>query len=1382
MELNIKDLTERIRKGESLESIHYSTLWEDEREILKRCAVVRMFNEPMVDTVFRWVRGGKIITKNVPFERIVKHDFVEQVPRKEGWFRLKDSARIYFINSWEEKEPGTGYGTLEQPFISKDLKEFCRKMVDYFESMGSEFDKDKLYHLALSDPDEAITLFRRLYKEADDDFDLTRCYDMLRVLDDRNDTLGLAEELAKVVSDFRLYFGVRSLWMKEYYQTARYYQRNELSAHFEALLSSPGKWIFNLYARGGMGKTMFIRWLISRRCVPFSNRIPCARLDFDFVDPLILSQKPWLLFFKMAEQLNEQIPGAPFVELLKELRDYTYEQVENISISQKERLIREIPDRFISTLCETAQEKTIILVMDTLEEVIFQREESLLEVIEQIELLHKKLPGACLVLSGRYDPRKRMKGFTEKYDSVTESFEIKPFKQEEAQHYLMEKRGFSDKELIKAVMDRSEGNPFKLSLFADIIRETPGLTASDIRAYPRVDLAYLIERVVERISNGQVRWVLRYGVIPRRLNRQYLEEVMAQYLPPVMSGNAQYDDPQNNIPTQLRKDDLFRTDLLTSPQDKVDLDELWRLLNQYADRYSWVSAPGDVPDTLVFHGDVVNPMRFLVRPNEIFYLLHQDSIAYFERKAEAEPDNWCQWICEAIYHKFQLEGSAASDYWQNHLNRAKEISDLRAWHDIAIEVLGSAYIDEDGSPRQGDDGTPIILWETLAVGYYEAAMALMEIDIKRKKDTSSQYNIDRYFSKAADIEKKINKQIIPPTARVRLQAAQYHLLQNPAEALAVLENTLKGELTPKDRMILEMDYAGFLTSEEPERKSYHLRKAKEILDKLDTGNDYFLHIRFTIARQIASVGKLEEAEHQLETLFLKAKSNADVKWMSEVTTMRGQLNLEMGRLSIARHLIMDSDFFNQDQLDILGPHLRIKYYLAVGEVYLAFEYPFKAMKSFPFQPLLKDWEDDNLEYSAAHKELLGRALSRLMVYPNAMEQLEGAIRLWLEAGEPGKAARCLHHMIRLQLREIGNLREALSSLERAEKISTGIGIEWELQYRLLRSEYLALADKMEEARDNIREAKILFSKKMTPELGAAISLEELILNAQENPREYLEKLIEALSQIQPASARIHLFKRLAQCPVLGKTTKKLKQNFKKLIPLSPGSSDEFPIFALVAAEGFRIIGEKEQAIDLLREAENRFLKRENLFGVLVVFNARSRLGWEKKDFNDETYRLLLGFLEENTNYPLFQAQKYRELAEICLTVEDIERAEYTYKKAEALLANQSYSTKVQAENVLLGAKLSRVLGKTETQMEFLTKARNIYEALGDIRSYKSLDSQLKLESIDTEIKKQQYFLLRINRASGQNIEVTTGFTDRGTRQQKINTDEKSILREIFDEY
>src|SRR5205823_6056834 len=143
---------------------------------------------------------------------------------------------------------------------------------------------------------------------------------------------------------------------------------------------------------------------------------------------------------------------------------------------------------------------------------------------------------------------------------------------------------------------------------------------------------YLIRRVLLRIPDRRVRWLLRYGVIPRKLSLAFVKEVMTPYLPEAMSGASAFDDPEKDLAGAFRRENAFQK-VLKSPQTRVNVEQLWRTLNLYASSYSWVS-PDEEANTLSFHPDVLGPMRRVLRKQKIFRRLHRAAIRHYAKRAK----------------------------------------------------------------------------------------------------------------------------------------------------------------------------------------------------------------------------------------------------------------------------------------------------------------------------------------------------------------------------------------------------------------------------------------------------------------------------------------------------------------------------------------------------------------------------------------------------------------------------------------------------------------------------------------------------------------------------------------------------------------------------
>src|SRR5215203_2514664 len=638
MTLSVAELRKRIEQGEGLQAINRSFISPAEQGLLRCCAVVRTFDKKLVDSVFR-AQVPRSDADSVPFSELTSYDFVRRVPRSDGVYSLLPASRKQYYETWWDSSDGSV--SVPRSEVPPALRELSLKLLEHYAALGDDGKLDLLAQQVFVDKEKACDLFEELYKAADSAFNLARCRDLINVLTGFENVLGPV--LAKALNDTRRYLEARSLWANEYYQTVNYYDRKELSSELETFLAGNAKpdgekkWILHLHAPGGMGKTMFVRWLIARRCAPQPYTIPCARVDFDFVNRITVSQHRWQLFLKIADELEKQIPGNYFHSLIGLFTDYhrilTHQQSQQgtspttTQLPPREKLEEEMLYLFGNALRDAKLEKPIVLIFDTLEEVILYYPENLLEIVRQIKTLRKAFPNVLLVLSGRYDlmesgpetTTRRLPQFNEEFGAVTQTIRVEPFEKEEALGFL-HLRGLTNDRPLEAVVERAEGIPFKLALFADILLDNPDITAETIRSYPSVDLHYLIERVLARLPNKTLHWLLRYGVVPRKLTRSFVEDVMQKHLRRAMSGDDQLDVPSRyqhltpKVHATVREKEIF----VKIPEQELNLDELWKDLQNYASRFAWVTMDASDPNTASFHGDVVNPMRRWLRDEPVY--------------------------------------------------------------------------------------------------------------------------------------------------------------------------------------------------------------------------------------------------------------------------------------------------------------------------------------------------------------------------------------------------------------------------------------------------------------------------------------------------------------------------------------------------------------------------------------------------------------------------------------------------------------------------------------------------------------------------------------------------------------------------------------------
>jgi tetratricopeptide (TPR) repeat protein len=511
-----------------------------------------------------------------------------------------------------------------------------------------------------------------------------------------------------------------------------------------------------------------------------------------------------------------------------------------------------------------------VLVLDTLEEPLLNHGEGLAALLHGLAIVRRACPDLRVVLSGRYDIREKLSdcaglghgfddtdGAPKSFDDVTDNRALQRFADAEADGYLVQIRRVEvDDETRKAAVEKGDGIPFKLALLGDLLASGPGLSAETIRAYPSADLLYLIERVIDRLPNPQLRWVLRYGVVPERLDRDFLEVVMAPHLTRAMSGAEAGDDPRKGLEGIPTKSSVFRTDLLSSPDAAIDTGALWKELERYASASAWVSA-GEAPGSLSFHPEVRVPMRDLLRGQAIFADLHGDAVAYFERRAAAEPQARIDRLCSSVYHRHQRDGDGAMAAFQALLDAEIGV-DPEARRRLALTVLGPDFVGEDGRPRQLSDGTAIVSTATILAARWEHARAAAEIAwaTMMKSGTAPGGALWTEAWKALDAAERLEREAGLDVAAPAAKALALHYCERArgstgapdlGGAAEILERALTAEMSARDRLRIERELAGLLFVVRPDRAQIHHDAALSLARSMDAEDKVAVDIRMGAA-------------------------------------------------------------------------------------------------------------------------------------------------------------------------------------------------------------------------------------------------------------------------------------------------------------------------------------------------------------------------------------------------------------------------------------------------------------------------------------------------------------------------------------------------------
>ena len=590
-----------------------TSLWltpEPEHALLRHLTPLASFDDTVVGMVGRDIGSGE-----VTLEDLAEYPFVLEVRNKPGRYRIRDDMRRVLLNTWWEGQPS---GT-----VPDDLSRFCERLAGRLERIRGTDPAEVLGLRLFADPPHALEEWERLYAEADMRFDLVRCQSLIRML---GWVATVSPEVDAVREDHETYLAARGLWTDEWYRTGPFVLPATSREVFDSLLDGDRGRVLELQGFGGYGKTMHLRWLIARRCVPAGARIPCARVDFDAVDLLAATREPYLVLLELADQLDRQLSGDAFGKLV---RTYATDRArlhrrrpeaaarppdvrDSDDANARSASAEEVQRRFYARLAEMPPDKPVLLVLDTLEVALHLPDTPRGPAVKPLlEALAKaaRAKSVRLVLAGRYEiPQDIRKLFAD----WCKPFSLPKFTHDDARRYLVEKRRVEREDHVTAAIEASEDVPFSLALLADLIEEDPAISPDKIAEYRGAEYAYLIEKVVKRISELPVRWVLRYAAVPRRFDYEFVRDVIWPRVREGMSETGDLDHPaDDDLPQEDRKD---AWPVGQAPAaDEQTVRQVWNQVRRYASGSSWLSTDSLDPHALRLQTEVVRPLRELLR-------------------------------------------------------------------------------------------------------------------------------------------------------------------------------------------------------------------------------------------------------------------------------------------------------------------------------------------------------------------------------------------------------------------------------------------------------------------------------------------------------------------------------------------------------------------------------------------------------------------------------------------------------------------------------------------------------------------------------------------------------------------------------------------------
>ncbi len=1200
-----------------------------DRALVRRCAVARTFDENLAAVL---AEVPTTLPDTVPFDRLADSPFVERVPNLKGFHRIRRDHRERLIYEWDEGKDG--------------LTALRQRLVAYHREASRRDPVEELYQLARLDPDQARSRFEVMFKEAENGLDLARCDELLGVF---SDIRRLPTPLRESIEIHRARLNARSFWQDEFYRTGSYLERKQLINDLDRLMTGEkaGCWNYQIYATGGTGKTMFVRWAIARWCV--ERRIPCARIDFDFASAGELASHPDVLALVIARQWNRQIAAEPFGPLI-------------------DRLSKADPSGSTNPLAQLAAALTLpagvnaLVVLDTLEEVLIPNKPRLIEILGHLKGLHDRPGGGRVrvMLAGRYDLRKKLDSDElAVLGAAPIHRKIFRFKDRESRKYLTEIRGLPEgteeqADRVQAAIERSRGNPLKLQLFSEILMSEPSLTGDSIRSDVSVEVEYLIRRVVLRIGENQkdprtgeiddlhkqLRWVLRYGVVPRQLTLDFLlADPIRKRIERESRGEGAEDKPEKGLENLRTESPVF----LRSETPPVFL-ALWEELKKYAGGSSWVrvATESGEADALVFTPDVVYPMRALLleQEHDLFAALHGEAMAYFQGQAEAArslgPAARVRGLREVVYHDFQRRGEAAGAAWRNLLT-SEEFRDNPTGREIlAEEVTGRAYLMDDDPPRPilRKDKTRMIAPETLALAYYHRARALADQALTNPDDARQKWNdannaFSRFEQAASLLTGPVTEPASEAAALLRAVIQANAIGGDRDAAITVLRTLGEGADQGRAREALRELARLLILRNDPDAewalKELIARNPEPVVRVADL-RDWEALVRQQLAYDhladaLATCDVAIERARRLGTNseYLVAKFDLLAR---DVLLRSGQSEqvfegrrLPDGSLIVprpvpetwaigARFLEAGARLAQLDAKAALAIHreareLRRKAIHAQAD----------CIDLLPEKPLERE-----------QRALISRGL---MDGAKSLHELNIASGEWLELARPGSresAALDLAEQVSINLHLFGDLIGAGALLAQslpAEESDPGKS-KPALRITLLRA---ALAMRLGES----EKAWALFDKMLArtrsspPRFRVLSALSALEFAGDRAPASFFESLVESLGAISPPSARLAMLGPLERCPLLVGLPESLVARFLSSLPDLSDSGlapRDRAVLKLRLVEALRVVGRADDAVQALDQARNGLLGAEelkslaerNMFPLRDLLRAEDRLG------------------------------------------------------------------------------------------------------------------------------------------------------------------------------
>jgi hypothetical protein len=1233
-------------------------------ELLRRAALMRWIDAELYDGPLRL----GLTPDGIPtFTDFVAREEMEPLADPPGAWFVRDSVRTRLLSEWRDRPAA--------------LQQFSAALVSWFELRESPL--DLFTHRIFADPERALADFRTLYAEADRAFDLVRCDTLLRIVRNRN-MCGPA--LTQALNDREQYYRSRSLFADDWLRTAHFLDRNAVTARVVTFFADEHRWILRLYAKGGVGKTAYLRWLISRLCVPehgpIERRLPVARLDMDFLHLPVVASSPALLLIPFAEQLNVQLPGAPFTSFLQQWRKYSpnlQRPVTRGAATAPSQLEPARMDEIVAGFAASLAQENVLIVIDTLEELQLHFAEALQVLLLHFRTIRQRCPHLKLILSGRYDPfaTPALAAPIRALRERSTALRLEVWTRSECWTYLREIRGLKTEMSLESFRRPGQGIPFKVSLIADLLDRTRPFTAADLRDLRRQEVEYLVLRVIERIPESEcnLRWLLRYAVTAQQLTRDFVKEViepeMLEMTARTSSEASMLDNPVGNLPAGAEI--VARRRPWPICAEPFSAEREWQALLRYASTSSWITVDGGQPR---LQPEVVSPMRYLLQEQPVFAKIHNRAAEYFEGLATSTASNWAEMMSEAIYHRFQAEGADAAGYWRAALSDPRAA--LPAVRRRLAELLVSRdFLDESREPLAHRKTRAILNPHTHA----EALLELVALDALEAEQAFTSPFFVRAAQNLREV-RRIERQhgfSIESDGRRELVDAAIVARSGPGEALETLSAALTriGQGAFSVPLLL---LAGLVleASGNPEQALRALSEAARLAACGASPYVPLWKVQLRLGMAAFGIRNLSLAEEHLGKLIgsteLSELSETELRSLLHALVMTGRLCCNWDNAGA--------------RLDGLTPQVAGRVRDTVHELRGQL-----ALDRFEPEELLRDETYD--------ERIRGLAAAMTGNFRDAAKLLEGfSHKKMLEV--PAAGGSGFFPYIRLLMRDIRDYKRAGSLLTNLRDIG-----DLAANAALLQLEIDVKSGKLERAKARWFQLKTEATnwtiRRQAYALATALALEL-------EPRIQFAGLLKLLAMVQPPLARLPLLKPFQRFAGVAPLQEGVPRSFASVLMAPRKDDPNFILQGLLLAEALRYFGERDIAASILQDALAR-AKPEAVQLQREIINAMFRLQLVPGDdklfaYSHAADQQMLRWNHAGNVFQNFVRIVHLELAEWW-----VKRKEFSLARTMLIAAPQS-GTQYTVRFLHLTGVLAHQGGNLESAASFFADARRLAEQLG----------------------------------------------------------------------